>query len=315
MSEPDFDIDAAEQQYNDARQDEPPADDPPPNDDIDDQDDGNDTPPGFKSFEEYVADGGDPDDYVGKKAYERHHARIQDNKGLRDEVKDLKGTVQQTMEATNAVLEQTEARVRAEVEAELHQAREDEDVDAALTAQGKLDDMDAAAEQRRGAPPQQRPTEHPTITAFRESNPMLDHNSNQFDQDFNEDVEAAFNVIANQGLTGTDRQVKAALKKAMDIAKGMHAEKFESPRNNRQQNQQRRQQRRTNPGDNDTTPNAEGYVIKNPRNPRQGNAAPEVRDMIQQKAEDAARKAGKSDEDIAKAGKKAAKDFERSLAQ
>ncbi|MGI9251822.1 MAG: hypothetical protein ACR2PR_11630, partial [Pseudohongiellaceae bacterium] len=101
MSEPDFDIDAAENAYNEARGEEAPAaDDTPPN-----HPEANapaeEDPPGFKTFEEYVADGGDPDNYVGKKAYEQHYSRIQDNKALRGEVKGLQETVQQTMEATN----------------------------------------------------------------------------------------------------------------------------------------------------------------------------------------------------------------------
>ena len=54
-------------------------------------------------------------------------------------------------------------------------------------------------------------------------------------------------------------------------------------------------------------------MIDNPRNPRQKNAAPEVREMIRRRAEDNARKLGKSDDEIKKAGDTAAKNFERSL--
>ncbi|MGI9250212.1 MAG: hypothetical protein ACR2PR_03315, partial [Pseudohongiellaceae bacterium] len=252
------------------------------------------------------------DNYVGKKAYEQHYSRIQDNKALRGEVKGLQETVQQTMEATNTMLEQQEARVRAEVEEELRVAREEEDVDGALAAQGKLDDMDDAAAQRKAQPANQG--EHQEITTFRASNPMLDRDSDQFDKDFNEDVEAGFNALARQGLTQTDRQIKAALKAAVEQAKALHPEKFESQRNQRANAQQNRSQRRSTPADNDDTPSADGYVIDNPRNPRQKNAAPEVRDMIRKTAEDGARKAGKSDADIKKAGDTAAKNFERSLA-
>ncbi len=308
MSEAEFDIDAAEAAYNEGRED---AGDPPPADDGN-IDDGAGDPPGFKTFEEYVADGGDPDDYVGKKAYERHHARIQDNKGLRDEVKGLRDTVQQTVDATNTMLEQSEARIRVEVEEELRQAKEDEDVSAALGAQKKLDDMDSAKAVRQQQAATTQQGEHPEIAAARQATPMLDATSDQFDAEFNEDVESIFNSYAQKGLTVSDSQVKRVLAVAVKEAKALHAEKFESTRNNRQQQKGgERQQRRAAAGD--QTPTAESYVIDNPRNPRQKNAAPEVRDMIREKAENAARKAGKSDADITKAGKEAATKFEKSL--
>jgi hypothetical protein len=320
MSETNFDIDAAEAEYNAARQgatDEPPADDPPVDDpsgeddlplmDVEEDVDATEVP-GFLSYDEYIAQGGDPDNYVGKKAYQQHYERIQENKALREDVRGLKDTVQGTMEATQQIIEQNEARHRAELEDALALARENEDVDGAIEAQKGLDKLDREKESRS----EQQSGEHKEIVSFRQANPMLDAGSEQFNEDFNADVEAAFNSFAERGLTKTDAQVKRALKAAMDSAKALHPHLFESRRNNRQRGTQQRQaQRSERQGEPDAR--AEDFVIDNPRNPRQANAAPEVRDMIRKRAEENARKLGKSDDEIKKAGDNAAKNFERSL--
>ena len=324
MAETDFNIDEAEQAYNQARG-EGAGDQTNDGGDGGQGDGGGDEqqqqqqqqqqeqlPPGFKTYEEWVAEGNDPDDYVGKKAYERQYNNIQQNKALTNEVKELKSTVQQTVDATNALLSQQDQQHKAELEAALAQAKEDDDVEAALDAQQGLDEIDARAQQRQ----QQQATaprgEHAEIAAFREANPMLDRDSDQFDEDFNADVEAAFNNLAAQGLTQTDAQVKKALKAAHRAAKALNPEKFESPRNNRGQQQQRQQQRQTQqqqPQD-----RAEDYKIANPMNGRDTDASG-VRDMIHKTAYDNAIKAGKSPEDAKKDADTEARNFERSLAQ
>jgi hypothetical protein len=322
VAEGEFDMDAAEAAYNAGRQEDAPEglsqppgeEDDLPLADVDEinaDDVPGELPPGFKSYDAYVKDGGDPDMYRGRKAYEAEHTRINENKALRDEVRGLNVTVQQTMEATQQVLSQTEARVRQEVEGELQLARENDDVDAAITAQNKLNQIDTNVEQRQ-APAAQPKGESPAITAYRAKNPLIDSASPQFNQEFNTAVEKAFNNFARQGLTGSPAETERALKASMGAAQTLFPELFESPRNGRQQSQQRQRQRAPQ-GDN--VPKAEDYQIAKPRNPRDVNAASDVRETIRASAINNAKKRGLNEADQTKAGNKAAKDFEKSLAK
>ncbi|MGI9251415.1 MAG: hypothetical protein ACR2PR_09470, partial [Pseudohongiellaceae bacterium] len=214
MSEPDFDIDAAGEQFDagkDLDQSPKGGDNPPPDDD------GNQaTPPGFLGFQEYVDQGGDPDRYVGRTAYEERYANIQDNKQLKRELKTVRQSVQQTMEAVNDWQGQERDRIRTELEGQLHQAKEDEDVNGAIEAQRKLDQHDANDK----PPAQQQRQEHPVIQEFREANVMLDHDAEEFDEEFNADVEALFNAKAGALSNGfksplKDGQIKRCLKQAV----------------------------------------------------------------------------------------------------
>ena len=72
MSEPQFDVDAAQEQFEAAQAenaDAPIIDDPALDPDLIEVEelDGDDQPPGFKSYEDYVADGGDQEGAHGKR--------------------------------------------------------------------------------------------------------------------------------------------------------------------------------------------------------------------------------------------------------
>lgn len=311
MSEPTFDVDQAEKEYNAARgqEDGPPTDEPgdgaegagatPPNDPPADRPD----PPTYMSYEEWIEAGKDPDDFLGKRAFQARYDDIQDNKRLRKELKGLKTTVQQTMDTVNDWQQQERTKIRAELEADLNTAKENEDVEGAIDAQKALDEHD-----RKSTPASSSQAEHPTIVEFREGHPLIDHDSDDFNEEFNEDVEAFYNGMVQQLSHGgrkrlTDGQIKRALGKAMKDAAELHdidlggarRQPTESPRNSRgggQGKQTRRTSRKP------AAPKAEDFTIENPRNPRQGNAATEVRDMLKEKY-----------------GEEAAKEFERNLAR
>lgn len=325
MAESDFNIDDAEAQYNAARAAEDEG--TPPLPDVEELDaDGNpiesEDPPGFKTYEDYVADGGDPDMYRGRKAYEAEHNRIDENKTLKRELKGLKSTVQQTMDAVNSWQETERGKIRTEVEAELHEAMENEDPKAAVAAQKKLDAIDDTPDPA----PNQR-EENPVIQDFRAANPILDGDSDNFDQEFNADVEAFYNgMYAQLSYNGkreiTDGQIKRCLRRALKEAQDLHEiepeprgraddnPRGESPRNQRRGNPRSQRRAQQTP----RTAKAEDFTIENPRNPRQKNAAPEVRDMIHQKALNQALKSGKSEKDAKAYADGEAKRFEESLA-
>jgi len=291
MAETDFDIDAAADKFDAGK--DLDAEGKPTGKAADADDGGGDDPPGFKSYEDYVADGGDPDQYVGKQAYADRYENIQENKRLRKDVKGLQTTVQQTMDTVNEWQDRERERIRTELEGELHEAKENEDPNAALAAQKKIDDLDESEPAPEAQP------EHNVIQEFREANPMLDGESDDYDEEFNADVEAIYNGMYQQLSYGgrkqlTDGQIKRALKRAMKEAEELHemqppdddtGKPGESPRNSRQRGNQRNNRRAR---QQQAKPRAEDFKIDNPRNPRQIDAATEVRDMIKEKYGDEA---------------------------
>jgi hypothetical protein len=323
MSEAEFDVDAAEAEYNASREAGADGGGDEPGDGDRGGDQGGD-PPGFKTYDEYIADGGDPDMYRGKKAFEAEHTRIDENKRLRKDVRGLQDTVQQTMEAVTDWQTVERGKMRKELDAQLKKNREDEDLDGALATQKEIDELDDEPE------PGPAPTEeHSVIQDFRDANPMLDADHDDFDQDFNDDVEAFYNGLYQQLSYGgrkkvSDGQIKRALKRALKEANELHEieapgqgqgdEPGESRRNNRRGRQQNRSNRRAG-SQRTSTPKAEEFVIDNPRNARQANAAPEVRDMIRDKAFQQAKKSGKDDAAANKSADEAAHRFEESLAR
>jgi len=267
-------------------------------------------PPGFLSYEDYVAQGGDPEMYRGPKAFVAEHDRIEENKQLRRELKETQTMVKTTMDAVQDWQTTERGRLKAEVEAELNEAFENEDPKAAVAAQKKLDELESAP---APAAPQ---GEHPAIQDFREKNPLIDQASDRFNAEFNADVEAIYNTTAQAlSLNGsrklTEGQINRALNKALKDAQALHGDLFESPRNERRTPGSTPPGRREAPRE--AAPRAESYVIDNPRNPNQGNAAADIRETIRKEAVKQATKTGKSAEDAEKAGKAAAERFERSL--
>lgn len=305
QTDTEFDLDAAQQQYDQARQGAAPGDGDGaggPAGKEGKQAAGEDTPPnkepnphGHMSYQEWIDAGKDPDDYVGRNAYQQQHDRIVDNRRLEKEVKGLKKTQQQTLEAIGDWQAQEQARIRAELEADLDKAKEDEDVGAALEAQQALDEHDRKAKQ---PPATEASEEQEPIANFRAANPAIDPQSDDFNQEFNAEVELNYNAMLRRAIEQkrevTDSMINRWLKKAYkdavetfgDDAPGQPAAKEDdepppvSDRNNRQGQQQTSKRRQAGkPAD----PKAENFVIENPRNPRQGHAASEIRDLIKDK--------------------------------
>lgn len=323
-----FDLDKAEQEYNKVRAEA----DEPTDEELDEAAAGNEAPPGFLSYEEYTAQGGDPDMYRGRKAFENEHERIEENKRLRRDVKGMQSTVAQTMEAVNEWKGNERTKMRDELEVSLSRAMEDEDPQAALAAQKKLDALE-------DLPPPARP-EHPVIADFRAEHPALDASSDAFDVELNADVESFFNNLAEQLSQGnrrqlTDSQVTRVLRKSLRDAYGLRFDAAddaddadgkddkddkdddkppqtgESPRNTRGRSAKATPRRRAR--QQPAAPKAETFVLENPMNERQVNAAPEVRDVIREKSIESGRKAGMSDADAKKRADEDVKRFEESL--
>ena len=313
--ETDFDVDAAGAQFDANRSQSGEAEgagDPPDEGEASGEGDApakEANPHGHLSYEEWIEAGKDPDDYVGRNAYQQQHERIVDNRQLEKQVKQLTKTQQQTLDAIGDWQAQESARIRAELEAELHKAKEDEDVDGALEAQQALDEHDRKQQQKQQ---QQTPADDPfegepeVIANYRLVEPVLDPNSEHWDEEFNSEVAEyvnnRINAAAKTNRKVTDTMLERWLKKAVKDTHELFGTepaaiedeppRGESPRNKRQGQQAPKRRQSQKPRE----AKAEDFKIENPRNPRQQNAAAEIRDLIATKY---------GDED--------AKNFEKSL--
>lgn len=239
------------------------------------------TPPGFLSYEEWVDKGKDPADFRGENAYKTQYESLK-------EVRELKETMAQVVSSTelyqrqqSELMTQQIAEAKAETQSALDQAKIDEDVDAALLAQNKLNNLNNRTVEQ--------PIKiNPVITEFTKNNPIIDTSSSQYDAEFHQDMIMIHNGKLDQLLGGdrsrggelTQEQIKRVQNLAFKQAKELHSDKFISPKN-----------RRT------TTPAASQRPVKsngnfganlkqvpgNTRNPRDSNAANDIYEMLKAK--------------------------------
>lgn len=194
-----------------------------------------DRPPGYVSYEEWVADGKDPDDWQGKNKYSQQYDLIQDNKEFKTELKELTGLMRSTVEATKDMQEQSYQRGLSEAQDNLNKAIDDGDVEAVIKAK---DELTALNKQPRA----QQPQVNPIHQQFFDANAVLDINSSQHDPEFKQEFARIYDgKLRADGVTQdqqlSDRAMKGYMNQAMKSAKALFPEKFESPRNSRQNNQ------------------------------------------------------------------------------
>ena len=194
-------------------------------------------PPGYMGYDDWIAAGKNPDDFKGKNAYSAEYGRIQ-------EVKELKGLVEKVVDTTGQWKKQQQADTQRQIEqavsnakAELEQAKDDHDIDAALAAQDKLKSLEAP--QQPQATAQQT---NPAITDFFAKNPILDESSAQYDAEVFQDAKMVQHKFIND-LTGGDpeliaqltpQQMQRSMAVAFRKAKELNPDKFRSARNTRQ---------------------------------------------------------------------------------
>ena len=197
-----------------------------------------DKPPGYMGYEEWIDAGKDPALFKGSKAYSAEYDRIQ-------EVKELKGLVSKVVDSTSewkAQQQRDTARqieqARIDTKAELQLAKDNHDIDAALAASDKLNELNSQPE-----PQPEQPGMNPVITEFFDKNPILDRHSSQFDADVFQDAATKQQALLDDLTNGnralqstlTDSQIQRTMNIALKTAKDLNPDKFRSPRNGRQQ--------------------------------------------------------------------------------
>lgn len=257
-------------------------DDPQENPDTDDidnieEDEGTPKPPGFMGYEEYVAAGNDPKMYRGEDAYNAEYNHIQDNKAMRAQLDSLQQTMSQVVTVNEEWRTNQLSTMRSQVQHELDTAKEASDMQGALDAQKKLNELD-------NAPRQQIRQEqiNPLITDFRSKNPVADRTSPRFNAEYTSDLETIYDGMlakfegSREGIT--DDRIKRCLAMAKKDANALHPNLFESPRNARQTKTKTQKRTGTTQSVGDYRTRLKG--IGNSKNTRDSNAGVDMYDMI-----------------------------------
>ena len=259
-----------------------PVEDPPPEPEIEDN------PPGYVPYQDWVDDGKDPDDWQGKNKYSQQYDLIQDNKGIKSELRGMNELLRQTVDATTAMQDDAYKRGMTEAKAELQVAIDNEDINGVVAAKDKIADL---------TPPAPSPQVNPIHAQFFESNAIVDKASSQYDSEIMGEFERIYNgrlkvdgVSRDQPLS--ERAIQGYMNAALKSAKELFPDKFESPRNNRQapKNTGKRAAPTKTPGDNIRN------IKVTTKNPRDNNAVNDVYEAIKAKdpkaAEEFAKKMG-----------------------
>ena len=166
---------------------------------IEEQDD--DTPQGFLTLEQYIEKGGDPDMYRGKKAFSQYHERLKSEKEAQREARELKQKLASIESGMSAMAQSIQEQAKADAQKmiddanrKMAEAKESYDFDE----YERQKNIAAQAEKKlQQAPKQQKaPKEPDFIQEFRARNAIIDHSSDEFDEDINLLVENRFNTRA-----------------------------------------------------------------------------------------------------------------------
>jgi len=216
-------------------------------------------PPGFLSHADYVEKHGNDDRWRGKGAYSAEYDRIQDNKELRGEIKQLGDVLQVTVDASKDMQTREYERGLAEANDRLDAAIEADDVTEVLKARDEIDNLKPLVVQPQGNQLHDR---------FFSANPVLDTNNQQYNQEFRAEFERIYHDRLRADGVGVDQQlteraVNGYMRQALESTKGLFPELSESPKNSRSTTQttQRRTQTKADP----TTALKEIKSSKNPR--------------------------------------------------
>lgn len=243
-----------------------------------------DKPPGFLTYDEWVAKGKDPADFRGENAYKNQYEALKEVRELKDTMTHVVDGIETWKQQQNENMAEQIAQAKIDAQAEFDQAKEDEDMDAALAAQDKLNRLAT-----KPAPIQV----NPVISDFTKKNPIIDKASTQYDADFHQDMIMIHNGKLDQLLGGdrsragelTAQQIERVQVMAFNQAKELYPDKFVSPRNKRKTTAS--PSRRTTQTVNNTKSKLKS-ASANRHNPRDDDAANELYEYIKSVDPDAA---------------------------
>lgn len=143
-----------------------------------------DVPEGFKTYEQYIEDGGDPKYYKGIEAYKQQ-------KDILAELKEIKRKAKERDDEMHALVKWTEtekSRLRKQIEQQKKQAEEDLDI-------GRYKELEQE-ERELGLNQPQQGQEHQVVASYRQEQPFLNPASPDYDPVQAAAFAAAFNQMA-----------------------------------------------------------------------------------------------------------------------
>lgn len=174
----------------------PDVDDVP--DVTDEAPDGEDTPDGFLDYEDYIAQGRDPEFYQGKKAFAEKQQLVSEKKELKAKFQKIDDDMLRLQQSHD----REKQRLKAEIESKKQQAKADLDFDAYEQLDKQQRELDA---------PQQQGNEHQVVAGYRKEFPELNPGAPEFKQEYAQDFAALFNARAmaaaqraGRGLTDSE---------------------------------------------------------------------------------------------------------------
>lgn len=190
---------------------------------------------GHMSLDAYLEQGGDPDMYRGRKAFDQYHDQLQEltkfkrsNKDLTNSVTSVLAQQKEFINSQNEVVREQNAVKISELEEQLTEAHVELDSKKAVSLQRKIDKLEAKTvepKQPQGTAPQSHFEE---LEEYQEDNPELDKNAAEFNPALHAVVTNVFDNQYNAGMT--DRQVRRLLKKAHNHVLDMPEFKAKQPK-------------------------------------------------------------------------------------
>jgi len=159
--------------------------DDPDNQELDEEEQSDDSLEGFKSYEQYIEDGGDPDFYRGKKAFAQQRKIIEEMK----EIKEKSKKVDDFMFQQEKRFAEEKERMLKEIEKAKKEAREELDFE-------RYDELNEQERNlKEGKVEQQAQGEPQFIAEYRTKNPILNPAAPQFNAAIASGFAATFNAM------------------------------------------------------------------------------------------------------------------------
>lgn len=237
---------------------------------------------GYITYDDWVEQGKDPSDFKGENAYKAEYERINEIRELKDTMKQVVSGVDEWKNQQAQQMQSQIDQAKKDAEIELDRAKEEHDINAALNAQERLNDLNKQQVQ-------QAPQQNPVISEFSTKNPIINQGSAQYDPEFYADMQMMQHTILNQ-MTGNDpnmvsrltpNQIERTLSVAYEQAKKLHPNKFVSPRNVRK-TAPKSPQRTTKQETGDYGTRLKGSVV-NTKNSRDNNPAGDLYEILKKR--------------------------------
>jgi len=176
---------------------------------------------GHKTLEEYVAGGGDPEMYRGKKAFDQYYERNQDLQRIQKENKALANNVNKVLASQKEMLQSKYEEKITGLEAKLEKAHEDMDTKQAVKIQAQITKAEVKRDEalnEQVQQPAQVPQSHTEeVQYFREDYPVLDQQSADYDAELDRAVSSLVDSQYNPAMT--DREVRRLMKSSLKQVK------------------------------------------------------------------------------------------------